>query len=123
MPTHVNSTRPLDRGREAYDNLQWKAAFDSLSEADRDVGLGLDDLERLAIAADMLGRDEVLGATERAHRIARRAGDVRRAVRSAFWLGMALAERGEWSQASGWFAKAGRELHESGLDSVERGYL
>jgi DNA-binding NarL/FixJ family response regulator len=123
MPTQRNRTRPLDRGREAYVNLQWKVAFDSLSEADRNEALGLDDLERLAITADMLGREEVLEVTERAHQLARRAGDVGRAVRAAFWLGMALADRGEWSQAGGWFAKAERELDEAGLDSVERGYL
>jgi DNA-binding NarL/FixJ family response regulator len=123
MPMQPNQSQPLDRGREAYVNLQWKAAFDSLTEADRHEALGLDDLERLAIAADMLGRDEVLEITERAHREARRAGDARRAVRAAFWLGMALGDRGEWSQAGGWFATAERELDESGLDSVERGYL
>jgi DNA-binding CsgD family transcriptional regulator len=123
MSTQPTRIQELDRGREAYDRLAWKAAFESLSEADRQQGLDLDDLERLAIAASMLGRDEVLSITERAHREARRAGDVRRAIRAAFWIGMELGDRGEWAQAGGWFAKAERELDEGKLDAVERGYL
>jgi DNA-binding CsgD family transcriptional regulator/tetratricopeptide (TPR) repeat protein len=123
MSTQPTQIQQLDRGREAYDRLAWNAAFESLSEADRHQGLDLDDLERLAMTASMLGRDEVLSITERVHREARRAGDVRRAVRAAFWLGMELGERGEWSQAGGWFAKAERELDEGKLDAVERGYL
>jgi DNA-binding CsgD family transcriptional regulator len=123
MSTQTAQSQQLDRGRQAYDRLAWNAAFESLSDADRQRGLDLDDLERLAITAAMLGRDEVLSITERVHREARRAGDVRRAVRAAFWLGMELGERGEWSQAGGWFAKAERELDEGKLDAVERGYL
>jgi DNA-binding NarL/FixJ family response regulator len=123
MSTQPAQIQRLDRGREAYDRLQWKTAFESLSEADRHASLDLDDLERLASTAAMLGRDEVLELTERVHREARHAGDVRRAVRAAFWLGMELGDRGEWSQAGGWFAKAERELDEGGLDAVERGYL
>ena len=123
MSTQPTQIQQLHRGREAYDRLAWNAAFESLSEADRHQGLDLDDLERLAITASMLGRDEVLSITERVHREARRAGDVRRAVRAAFWLGMELGDRGEWSQAGGWFAKAERELNEGKLDAVERGYL
>jgi len=123
MSTQPTQIQQLDRGREAYDRLAWNAAFESLSEADRHEGLDLDDLEHLAITASMLGRDEVLSITERVHREARRAGDVRRAVRAAFWLGMELGDRGEWSQAGGWFARAERELDEGKLDAVERGYL
>jgi len=123
MSTQPTQIPQLERGREAYHRLAWNAAFESLSEADRHQGLDLDDLERLAITASMLGRDEVLSITERVHREARRAGDVRRAVRAAFWLGMELGDRGEWSQAGGWFAKAERELDEGKLDAVERGYL
>ncbi|MET0772200.1 MAG: LuxR C-terminal-related transcriptional regulator [Candidatus Limnocylindrales bacterium] len=123
MSTHSAQMDHLDRGREAYEGLEWSTAFESLSEADRLQRLDLDDLERLAIAASMLGREEVLPVTERVHREARRAGKVRQAVRAAFWLGMELGDRGEWSRAGGWFAKAARELDESGLDAVERGYL
>ena len=61
--------------------------------------------------------------SERAHGEARRSGDVPRAVRAAFWIGMGLGDRGEWARASGWFARAEREQDEGGLDTVERGYL
>jgi hypothetical protein len=123
MSTNSAQMHQLERGRAAYEGLEWSSAFESLSEADRLERLGLDDLERLAIAASMLGREEVLTVTERIHREARGAGNVRRAVRAAFWLGMELGDRGEWSSAGGWFARAERELDASGLDAVERGYL
>jgi len=127
MPTRPPQPTPpeqVDRGRDAYDRLDWKTAFDALSEADRRQPLDLDDLERLAIAAHMLGRDDdTVNISERAHGEARRGGHVPRAARAAFWIGMNLGDRGEWARASGWFARAQRELDEGGLDTVERGYL
>ena len=123
-PTQPTPTEQVDRGRDAYDRLDWTTAFDALLEADRRQPLDLDDLERLAIAAHMLGRDDdSLAISERAHGEARRSGDVPRAVRAAFWIGMGLGDRGEWARASGWFARAEREQDEGGLDTVERGYL
>ncbi|HEX6350729.1 MAG TPA: LuxR C-terminal-related transcriptional regulator [Candidatus Dormibacteraeota bacterium] len=50
-------------------------------------------------------------------------GDVDRAARAAFWVGMALFLRGEMPRANGWFARGQRILDEAGLDCVERGYL
>src|SRR6266536_1782649 len=58
----------LDRGRESFGRQAWGDAFALLSAADRASPLAAEDLERLATAAYLTGRDEdcaVAGA--RAH--------------------------------------------------------
>ena len=55
-----------------------------------------DDLERLATAAYMLGRDDdYVGGLERAHHAHLDGGEALRAARCAFWIGMNLVLRGE----------------------------
>jgi DNA-binding CsgD family transcriptional regulator len=112
----------LERGRAAYERRAWKDAYESLSRADRTAPLGADDLELLAASAFMLGLDnEYLSGLERAHHAHVEAGQTQRAVRSAFWVGINLALRGEMGPAGGWLGRAHRLLGEE--DSVERGYL
>jgi ATP/maltotriose-dependent transcriptional regulator MalT len=95
-----------------------------LSRAGRAAPLGAADLELLATSAYMLGReDEYVGALERAHRLHLEGGDGQRAVRCAFWIGLAFLLRGEISRATGWFARAERVLEREPTDCVERGYL
>jgi len=114
----------LERAREAYANQAWPEAFDGLSKADRSESLGADDLEQLAEAAYMLGREaEYLATLERAHRAHRESGEPIAALRCAFWIGINLARRGEIGQASGWLGRARRLLDREGDDRVERGYL
>jgi DNA-binding CsgD family transcriptional regulator len=92
--------------------------------ADASESLAPPDLELLATAAFMLGRDEEwVSAHERAHQIWLAAEDAQRAARSAFWIGLSLALRGEVGPASGWFARAHRLLERDGADCVERGFL
>ena len=98
--------------------------FESLAAADRKSLLAADDLERLATAAYMIGReDEYVSALERTHRLCLDEGHVLRAARSAFWAGLSLALRGETARASGWFGRARRLLERDERDCVERGYL
>jgi hypothetical protein len=56
----------LDRGRECFGRRAWADAFVELSAADRETPLAPEDLERLATAAYLVGRDadsdEVWGA-------------------------------------------------------------
>src|SRR6266545_2472261 len=112
----------LERGRASYERRAWKDAYESLSRADRAAPLGPDDLELLATSAYMLGLDnEYLSHLERAHHAHVEAGQNLRAVRSAFWVGINLALRGEMGPAGGWLGRAHRILGEE--DSVERGYL
>src|SRR4051794_13941554 len=94
----------LDRGRAAAARGAWRAAHAALTAA---VPLGAEDLERLATAAYMLGRDEeYVDALERAHREHLRRGEPRPAARCAFWIAMNLSLRGAPSQATGWIGRA-----------------
>ena len=117
-------TEIVERGRQAFDQRAWPAAHERLAEADAAMALDPEDLERLATAAYLTGHDEAsIDAWGRAHQAWQAGGDLRRAVRSAFWLGFALVQRGEMAQGGGWLARAGRIVEEHGLDTVERGYL
>jgi DNA-binding CsgD family transcriptional regulator len=114
----------IDRGRAAFGRRAWSEAFDLLSAADAESPLGPDDLELLGLAAWNSGREEVsVRLAVRAHRAAIEGGDVARAARMAFWIGMTLLRRGDVTQGGGWFGKAAHLLDEHDLDAVERGYL
>ena len=117
-------TSTLDRGRESFDRRAWGDAYASLAAADHAVRLDPDDLERLAAAAYLVGReDESLGLWERAHHEALSRGDDVRAVRCARWLALGLLMRGEVAQGGGWIARARRLLDDGHVDCVEEGYL
>ena len=117
-------TSALDRGRSAYERQDFAAAFGALAEADDEQPLGPDDLEAMAMSADMLGRDEDgERAWERCHHANVAAGRIERAVRCVFWLNFGLINRGEFARASGWMATGQRLLADRHLDCVEEGYL
>ena len=114
----------LKQGRESYRRRAWGEAYQHLSRADQETRLGAGDLERLALSAYMIGRDdEYMSALERAHHAHLDAGEGVRAVRCAFSLGMRLFFRGETGRANGWFARAQRLLQRKKRDCAERGYL
>ena len=69
----------------------------------------------------MLGRDERRPLLERAHHAHLASGEETRAARSAFWIGMTLADRGVLGPASGWLARSERLVADR--DCVEKGYL
>ena len=87
------------------------------------MGLVADDLDALATCAFMLGRDdESIAWLERAHHRYLEAGETRRAARSAIWVGLQLATRGQIGPATGWLGRAQRLLeHEA--PCAELGYL
>jgi DNA-binding NarL/FixJ family response regulator len=103
--------------------MAWQAAYTELSDADRAAPLGADDVELLATAAYMLGRDdEWTAGLERAHHLHLDAGDGRRAVRCGLWVAINHFLRGEIGPATGWLARSERLLAEEG-ECAERGYL
>jgi DNA-binding CsgD family transcriptional regulator/tetratricopeptide (TPR) repeat protein len=117
-------TAEVARGREAYSRLAWADAYDSLSRAEEAEPLAAEDLELLATSAYMVGRgDECLGLLEGTYQRYSEAGQVLRAVRCAFWVGMNLALRGEMGPATGWLGRAQRLLEREGSECVEQGYL
>ena len=120
----MNATEALDRGREAFWRQAWVDAYTQLSAADRDAALQPEDLEQLATAAYLLGKDvESSDIWARAHQQFLSKGDVDRAVRCAFWLAFGLLDRGEQARAGGWLSRARRLLDDGPRDCVEQGYL
>jgi DNA-binding NarL/FixJ family response regulator len=117
----VPAADQLERGRASYARRAWRECLASLSAAEP---LTPEDLERLATAAYMLGRDDdYVAALERAHQAYLDGGELLRAVRCAFWIGMNLVLRGETGRATGWLGRAQRLLERDERDCVERGLL
>lgn len=114
----------IDRGRDAFKRQAWRRAYEDLARADRNEPLEVDDLERLASAAYLVGRsDESFDVWARAHQECSRIGEVARAARCAFWLAFALLNNGELARGGGWVDRAQRLLDDRKLDCVEQGYL
>ncbi|HEX2064987.1 MAG TPA: LuxR C-terminal-related transcriptional regulator [Acidimicrobiales bacterium] len=114
----------LDEGREAFDRQQWGDAYRRLSTASQEHSLAIDDLDRLATAAYLIGRDEEsfeLWAS--GHQSCLEAGEVTQAVRFAVRLANGLGFKGDVGRASGWVRRARRLLEDAGFDGVEPGYL
>ena len=71
----------------------------------RPGGLPPQELERLSVAAFLLGHDdETTTLRERAYRGYLAGGEVSGAVRSAFWLGFHLQDRRDLARSSGWLS-------------------
>ena len=95
-----------------------------LAAADREAALEPEDLERLAIAAHLVGRDaECADVWTRAHHAFLGRGAIPEAVRCAFWLGFTSLLEGETARSGGWLARGQRLLDGGRHDCVERGYL
>jgi DNA-binding NarL/FixJ family response regulator len=120
----MTTAEALDRGRESYRRQEWGDACAQLSAADHREPLGPEDLERLATAAYLVGRDaDSVDFWTRAHQAFLSQGEPARAARCAFWLGLGLLLRGEMARGGGWLARAGHLLDEGAHDCVEQGYL
>ncbi|HSK97794.1 MAG TPA: hypothetical protein VK891_14325, partial [Euzebyales bacterium] len=120
----MTTTDALDRGRESFARQAWADAYAQLSAAARRQSLATDDLELLAVAAHMVGRDDDSADTwARAFRQAVTAGDAPEAARYGFWLGLGLALRGQMAQGGGWLARAQRLVDDGDHDCVARGLL
>jgi DNA-binding CsgD family transcriptional regulator len=113
----------LERGRRAYAERAWLGAYESLTAAEQRSSLAAADLDLVATCAFMLGRDdEAIVWLERAHLRHLEAGETRRAARSAIWVGLNLASRGQIGPATGWLGRVHRLLeHED--ECAEHGYL
>jgi hypothetical protein len=98
----ANVARELERGRESYERHAWADSYKALSFADSIAPLDAEDLERLAISAYLIARDDdYLCMLDRAYRAHLNARDRSRAARCGFWLGLRHFFRGETSRATG----------------------
>ena len=114
----------LELGRRLSREEAWEQAYETLTEVDGLASLKASDLELLASAAYMIGRDaDYVACLERAHHGFLDLGDTPRAVRCGFWIGHSFLFRGERARSAGWFARAQRLLDGIDHDCIERGYL
>jgi DNA-binding CsgD family transcriptional regulator len=114
----------LSSGRQAAAERSWLEAYEQLTAADETEPLAESDLEQLAFACYMIGReDEMVRHLERAHQLYLSADETLAAARAAIWIGLDLALRGELGPASGWLGRASRLVERHGLPSAEAGYL
>jgi DNA-binding CsgD family transcriptional regulator len=114
----------LERARKSFEQRSWAESYHLFQAADREAPLGLEDLERLATTAYLMGQDDESEAFwARAHRTFLERGDHEGAARSAFWLAVGLQLRGAMAPASGWFARAQHILDERQIECALRGYL
>jgi DNA-binding CsgD family transcriptional regulator len=112
------------QGRESFRRQAWADAYAQLAAADRESALEPEDLERLAMAACLVGRDaECLDLWARAHQAFLGRGEAARAARCAFWLAFNLLDSGGLARGGGWLARAQRLLEDYRQDCVEQGYL
>ena len=86
----------LARGRKYYEQRAWADAYAALSLADQTAPLRAADLEWLATAAYLIGRDDdYLRALERAYEAYLDSDEIRLATRCAVWLSTSFLFRGE----------------------------
>jgi DNA-binding CsgD family transcriptional regulator len=112
----------LEHGRDCFEHRAWSDAYHALRCADHVTPLDVGDLDRLATAAYLTGRDlEFLQLVERLYRVHVDAGHQGRAARCAFWLALSFMLRGESGRSNAWTARGQRLV--AGHDCVERGYL
>jgi DNA-binding CsgD family transcriptional regulator len=112
----------LEHGRACYARRAWSDAYDALARADRAAPLGVDDLDRLATAAYLTGREvEFQQVLERLYRDHVASGALPRAARCTFWLAITSLLQGERGRSNAWSAR-GQRLVADG-ESVEGGYL
>jgi DNA-binding CsgD family transcriptional regulator/tetratricopeptide (TPR) repeat protein len=96
----------LERARTAFVEREWDEAAALLREADASGTLAAADLELLAAATFLGGReDDAIEAWARAHRAHLDDGESVGAVRCGFWIGCSLLLRGRWAPAQGWLGR------------------
>src|SRR6188472_3718086 len=95
----------LRRARQSFERGAWGESCRLFEESDQEAPLDPDDLERLATAAYLVGREaESEAVRARAHQAFLDRGNREGAARSASRLGFGMLERGAIAPASGWFA-------------------
>jgi tetratricopeptide (TPR) repeat protein len=113
-----------ERARGSFEGLKWGDAYAELSAVHSEGRLEAEGIERLAVAAYMVGRGgDCEEAWMGAHHAWLRTGEAERAARCAFWQALGLFFRGDLAPAMGWVARGGRLLEDSRRDCVEQAWL
>jgi DNA-binding CsgD family transcriptional regulator len=110
-------------GREAYERRAWREAYGLLADAARHRGLAGEDLERLAVAANLIGAEDWADRWADAYRRLLVDGSPARAARCAGWLAHGLIDAGQIAQGGGWLARAQEALERADQECAEHGLL
>ncbi|BBY80701.1 hypothetical protein MPUL_18590 [Mycolicibacterium pulveris] len=111
-----------DRAAIAFERHAWTDVYRCLT--DTTESLTADDLERLAVAAYLIGEDlQSVHAWEQAYAARLAVDEAARAAECGFWLALTQLLHGNTARAGGWLARVGRLLDEANLDCAARGYL
>jgi DNA-binding CsgD family transcriptional regulator len=104
---------------------KWTETYGRLLKADQEQGLEPKELETLALAAYLTGRDvQSFQILEQAHQAYLDREKTARAVRCAYWLGLMFMNVGERARSSGWMARGERLLNEEQKqECAEKGLL
>ena len=123
MVTGMSSGR-VDESRPAPPGATWHDAFERLSTALGEDDPEADDLEQLALAAYMIGRDDVCEhAWMAAHRAWLSRGRPARAAGCALRHAIGLFFRGDLAPAMGWLGRSRRLLEDAESDAIEHVWL
>jgi DNA-binding CsgD family transcriptional regulator len=119
------SMNTLEEGRAAFERGAWSESYRLLAVADAQTPLDPADLDRLAMAAYLIGKDvDCVQALTKAHAGFLERGEAVRAARSALWLAFTLLDKSrQRAQAAGWLARAQRLLDDVKEPCVEEGWL
>jgi len=126
----VASANALESGRAAFEDRRWREAYEDLSKAAARSALEPTDLELLACAAYLAGREaDATNAWTEAHHLFIERGQPKRAARCGFWLSLSLLLSGDGARSAGWLARTQRGLKqhpdcaEHGLTQIIAGLL
>ena len=112
---------PVERARAAFTRRAWREVYGEF------VGAGeladVSDLERLAVAAHLIGTDDWLDRWADACRAHQERGEHARAARCAFWAAYGLLSGGQVALGGGWLARAHELVEGADGPFPERGLL
>jgi len=115
--------RAIDDARAAFDRNDWGETHRLLSEFPVD-DLSAEDVDRLATASYLTGRDETaFELWTRLHRDCARTSQIELAARFGLRLAQTMGFKGDIARSAGWVERTRRLLEESGIDCAEIGYL
>jgi DNA-binding CsgD family transcriptional regulator len=124
---HIGDTgavrRATDDARAGSEGRDWGEAYRLLSTVPY-ADLSIEDVDRLATAAYMTGRDETaFEVWARAHGDCAQADEIELAARFGLRVAQTMGFKGDIARSAGWVERVRRLLDDAGVDCVERGYL
>ena len=110
-------------GRAAYERRAWREAYGLLANAAQSAALAGEDLERLAVAANLIDAEDWADRWADAYRVRLEDGSPARAARCAGWLAYGHLNSGQVAQGGGWLARAHEAVEHADEECAEHGLL